>query len=67
MASFLSASLMLRWSFGLHDEANEIEQAINKIITEGYRTVDIAGENDHKLSTSQMGDLVAGLITNGAK
>ncbi len=67
VASFLSASLMLRWSFGLHDEANEIEQAINKIITEGYRTVDIAGENDHKLSTSQMGDLVAGLITNGAK
>ena len=45
VASFLSASLMLRWSFGLHDEANEIEQAINKIITEGYRTVDIAGEN----------------------
>jgi 3-isopropylmalate dehydrogenase len=67
VASFLSASLMLRWSFGLHDEANEIEDAINKIISEGYRTVDIAGENDHKLSTSQMGDLVAGLITNGAK
>ncbi len=39
----------------------------NKIITEGYRTIDIAGENDHKLSTSQMGDLVAGIISSGPK
>ena len=67
VASFLSAALMLRWSFGLHEEADEIELAINKIITEGYRTVDIAGEGDHKLSTSQMGDLVAGIITSGPK
>jgi 3-isopropylmalate dehydrogenase len=67
VASFLSASLMLRWSFGLHEEADEIENAIDKIISEGYRTVDIAGENDHKLSTSQMGDLVAGIISSGPK
>ena len=67
VASFLSAALMLRWSFGLHEEADEIESAINKIISEGYRTVDIAGEQDHKLSTSQMGDLVAGIISSGPK
>jgi len=67
VASFLSASLMLRWSFGLHEEADEIESAINKIISEGYRTVDIASEQDHKLSTSQMGDLVAGIISSGPK
>ena len=67
VASFLSAALMLRWSFGLHEEADEIELAINKIISEGYRTVDIAGEEDHKLSTSQMGDLVAGIISSGPK
>ena len=67
VASFLSASLMLRWSFGLHEEADEIENAINKIISEGYRTIDIAGDQDHKLSTSQMGDLVAGIISSGPK
>ena len=45
---------MLRLSFGLHEEADEIENAINKIISEGYRTIDIAGDQYHKLSTSQM-------------
>ena len=39
----------------------------NKIISEGYRTIDIAGDQDHKLSTSQMGDLVAGIISSGPK
>jgi len=62
MASILSAAMMLRWSFGLHEEANGIESAVEAALAEGYRTADIAGKGERALTTAQVGDLIAGRV-----
>ena len=54
LGTILSAALMLRYSFGLNNEANEIEHAVNKAIDQGARTADLGG----KLTTVQMADEV---------
>jgi 3-isopropylmalate dehydrogenase len=41
-AQILSAALMLRHSFGLHDTATRIEAAVKKTVTSGTRTGDIS-------------------------
>jgi 3-isopropylmalate dehydrogenase len=62
IASILSAAMMLRWSFGLHDEANDIESAVEAALAEGYRTADIAKDGERALTTVQVGDLIAGRV-----
>ncbi|WP_440682031.1 3-isopropylmalate dehydrogenase [Cysteiniphilum halobium] len=42
IAQILSAALMLSYSFGMHEEASAIDQAINEVLAQGFRTVDIA-------------------------
>jgi len=42
LATILSAAMMLRWSFSLVKEADAIEAAVAKVLSEGYRTIDIA-------------------------
>ncbi len=55
IATILSAAMMLRYSFDLIDEANCIEQAVQKTLNDGYRTADILGSSDKKpLSTTEM-------------
>ena len=50
--------MMLRYSFGLSDEANAIEKAVEKALDDGYRTADIAAPGQEALSTSQMGQII---------
>ncbi len=52
---------MLKWSFGLDEEAEEIENAVNSLIDKGLRTKDLS-DNDSYLTTSQMGDEIYKLI-----
>ncbi len=59
IATILSAAMMLRFSFDLDQEADAVEQAVQKVLTEGYRTGDIMSEGCTKVSTSEMGDLIA--------
>lgn len=62
LAAILSAALLLRHSLGLAVEAAVVEQAVEEIITAGYRTSDIADaetDTDLILSTRQMGEAVA--------
>lgn len=59
LATILSAAMMLKYSFDLHKEAEEIEKAINEVLDAGYRTVDIMSDGMEKVSCSKMGDLVA--------
>lgn len=63
LASLLSAGMMLRWSFGLHKEADAIESAVDGFLAEGYRTPDIAKNGQAALSTKQVGDMIAGQIS----
>ena len=41
IATILSAAMMLRYSFDLDREADAIEAAVQKVLTEGYRTADL--------------------------
>ena len=59
IATILSAAMMLRYSFDLDKEADAIETAVQKVLTEGYRTTDILSEGCTKVGTAQMGDLIA--------
>jgi len=61
LAAILSVALMLDLSFGLQEEAQMIEQAINEVLRSGYRTIDIAAEEvpeDKLLNTQQMSAMV---------
>jgi 3-isopropylmalate dehydrogenase len=43
LGAILSAALMLRYSFGLEEEAGAIERAVSAVLDRGLRTRDIAG------------------------
>ena len=66
IATILSAAMMLRYSFGLIEEAKRIEDTVNQVLEEGYRTYDIMSEGKSKLGTREMGDLIASRILQGS-
>ncbi|MGB9493475.1 MAG: 3-isopropylmalate dehydrogenase, partial [Azonexus sp.] len=41
LATILSAAMMLRYTFGLEEQAARIENAVKKVLSQGYRTGDI--------------------------
>ncbi len=58
LATILSGALMLRYSFGMEEEAVRIEKAVEKVLEQGYRTGDLAQPGDKVLGTIEMGDAV---------
>ena len=58
IATILSAAMMLRYSFDMDEEAQDVEKAIEQVLKDGYRTVDIMSEGKEKVSCSKMGDLI---------
>lgn len=58
IACILSAAMMLRFSFGMALEADEIEDAVRKTLDEGYRTADIMSEGMKLVGTKEMGNLI---------
>lgn len=46
IAAILSGAMMLRYSFGLSEEAERIEKAVDKVLEEGWRTADIIGNSE---------------------
>ena len=59
IATILSAAMMLRYSFDLDREADAIEEAVKKVLREGYRTIDIAKSGEPQVKCDEMGDLIA--------
>ena len=55
--------MMMRYSLGLEKVAETIENTVEKVLDEGYRTVDIYTEGHKQVSTSEMGDAVADRIS----
>lgn len=53
-----AVALMFRFSFGLEQEAQEIESALTEIIRKGYRTSDIAVEGENWLTTLEIGEKI---------
>ncbi|MBQ0001886.1 MAG: 3-isopropylmalate dehydrogenase [Clostridiales bacterium] len=62
IATILSAAMMLRFSLDLDEEANAIEAAVQKVLTDGYRTGDIMSDGCTLVGTVEMGDLIAAAI-----
>ena len=58
LATILSAAMMLRYSLGMPEQANTIEVAVQKVLSQGLRTADIYTAGTMKVSTVQMGDAV---------
>lgn len=58
IATILSGAMMLKYSFGLDKEAKDIEDAVTKVLNEGYRTADIYSEGMKKVGTKEMGRLI---------
>lgn len=58
IATILSLSMMLRYSFDLSEEADLVENAVKKVLAEGYRTGDIMQEGCNEVGTTQMGDAI---------
>lgn len=59
IATILSAAMMLRYSLDLDKEADAVETAVQKVLTEGYRTGEIMSEGCKAVGTEEMGNLIA--------
>ena len=62
LAQILSAAMMLRYSLGMEEAAVRIENAVKKVLAQGYRTGDIRSEGCKLLSCSEMGDAVVAAL-----
>lgn len=62
IATILSATMMLRFSFDLDKEADAIENAVAAVLKDGYRTIDIMSEGKEQIGTAQMGDKICEYI-----
>ena len=57
-ACILSAAMMLRYSFGLTEEADAIENAVNKVLDKGIRTADNMSDGCTCVGCTGMGDAI---------
>ena len=62
IATILSASMMLKYSFNMDEAADDIEKAVMKTLQQGYRTEDIMSEGMTLVGTKEMGDAIAANI-----
>ena len=58
IACILSAAMMLRYSFDMPTEADEIEAAVSAVLDAGLRTADIWQEGCEKIGCAAMGDAI---------
>ena len=59
IATILSLSMMLKYNLNKPELSNKVENAVQQILSEGYRTGDIYTNEDQTLvSCSKMGDLI---------
>ena len=66
MATILSAAMMLRYTFGLLEAADDIEAAVQKVLADGYRTADIAKAGEPVIGTKECGDLIVAAVRGEA-
>jgi len=64
LATILSAAMMLRYTLGLEEQAARIENAVQKVLAQGYRTGDIYTEGTKKVGTREMGQAVLDALPN---
>ena len=62
LATILSLGMMLRYSLGRADLAEQVEAAVSRVLDQGLRTADIARPDEAKVGTVAMGDAVAAAL-----
>ncbi|MCL2755191.1 MAG: 3-isopropylmalate dehydrogenase [Oscillospiraceae bacterium] len=72
LAAILSVAMLLEISFNMSREARAVENAVNAVLEQGYRTVDIVFKSEadsnscEVVKCSEMGDLVAKVIAGNS-
>ncbi|MEM7009462.1 MAG: 3-isopropylmalate dehydrogenase [Thermodesulfobacteriota bacterium] len=59
IAMLLTSAMMLKYSLNLDEAANEIEQAVERVLEKGFRTADIYHEGTTRIGCVQMGEEIA--------
>jgi 3-isopropylmalate dehydrogenase len=68
IGAILSAAMMLRHSFGLMNEANDIEAAVGEVLDAGGRTRDlVANDTDSHLTCSAMAARIVAAVVAAAR
>jgi 3-isopropylmalate dehydrogenase len=62
LATILSAAMLLRFSGGLNEAAERIENAVKKVLAQGCRTGDIVEPGLRTLGTREMGEAVVAAL-----
>lgn len=63
IATILSAAMMLRYSLNEEEAADLIEEAVKRVLKDGYRTKDLAAYDAKEVvTTAEMGDIIANYI-----
>ncbi len=63
IATIASASMMLRYALGETEAADKVDNAIKKVLSEGYRTGDLAQFDAKEVcSTSEIGSIIANYL-----
>ena len=57
-AQILSFAMLLRWSFGMEEDARLIETAVERVLAGGLRTADIMQPGRARIGTSVMGEAI---------
>lgn len=64
LATILSVSMMLRYSFNQVVAADAIEKAVSLVLDQGLRTGDIMSDGCRRIGTADMGDAVVAQLKN---
>lgn len=59
IATILAAAMMLRDSFGMTEECSAVERAVEKTLSDGFRTADIMSEGMKKIGCREMARRIA--------
>ncbi|MDC1296688.1 3-isopropylmalate dehydrogenase [Alphaproteobacteria bacterium] len=58
LAMIMSFAMMLKYSFDMNEDSILIENAVQNVLTKGFRTADIKQEGENAISTADMGKVV---------
>jgi 3-isopropylmalate dehydrogenase len=59
IAQVMSLAMMLQYSFGMKDAANDVEKAVVAVLEQGFRTYDLMDDKSTLVGTSEMGNRIA--------
>lgn len=62
IGAILSGAMLLRYTLGDEVAALTVENAVDRVLEDGYRTVDIRQPDKRVVGTSEMGDLVSAAV-----